>query len=61
MKIIFTESELMDRGLWHKYCAMTDYDFYLVLNGLSPNDEEITLTEEQLNLLGLYVSITKSE
>ncbi|MNP76400.1 hypothetical protein D3C76_1736290 [compost metagenome] len=51
----------MDRGLWHKYCAMTDYDFYLVLNGLSPNDEEITLTEEQLNLLGLYVSITKSE
>lgn len=61
MKIIYTASELMERGLWHKYCSITDYDHYLVLNGLSPGDEEITLSEELLDSLGLYVSTTKSE
>ncbi|QNR70539.1 hypothetical protein IAQ67_29415 (plasmid) [Paenibacillus peoriae] len=61
MKIIFTASELVERGLWNNYCTLMDFDHYIAADGRVTEDEEFILTEEQLNSLGLYVSTIKSE
>ncbi|MGN7354423.1 hypothetical protein ACTHPJ_24070 [Paenibacillus amylolyticus] len=61
MKITLTFSELSKLGVWIKYCDMTDKDFELVRDNLSHTDQEFVLTKEQLDLLGLHVSVTRSE
>jgi len=51
----------MDFGVWHKYCAITDFDYELTLNNQPHKDQEVILTEKLLNLLGLDVSVTRCE
>jgi len=53
MKIIITPSELMDKGLWEKYCDLTNTNIWAVNEGLMNGAEELTLTYEKANELGL--------
>ncbi|GAA0849268.1 hypothetical protein ABER99_21615 [Paenibacillus glucanolyticus] len=54
MKVVFTISELIELGIWNKYCMCMGYDHYAVKDGRMKLDDEFILTEEELNELGVY-------
>lgn len=54
MKIITTPRELMDRWVWDDACEMLDINIWAVNEGQMESDEQITLTVEQAQELGLF-------
>ena len=57
MKIIVTPSELMDRGVWDKYCDLKGINPYVVAEGLLDSNTEIILIETEAIKLRLICGI----
>lgn len=53
MKYVITPRELMDKGIWMDYCEATGTNEWAVNEGLMESDEELTLTQEQAEKIGL--------
>lgn len=53
MKIIITFGELLDRGLWLKYCELTGTNEWALSGGLADREDTTELTEDQAKELGL--------
>ncbi len=58
MKIQMTIREIMDRGLWDKFCDLRGWDYYICKDGKASSDEEITFTKEELESLDIVKKIT---
>lgn len=53
MRIGITPHELMEKGLWDKFCDMTGTSVWAVKEGLLDSDDNLHLTEQQAIKLGL--------
>ena len=53
MKITIRPYDLMDRGVWDKYCELTGTNVWAVNEGLIRAEEELALTEKQAKELGI--------
>ncbi len=57
MKIIITSNDLMDKGIWEEACELLGINVWAVNEGLMDSDEELYLTEDRANKLGLLCKI----
>lgn len=57
MKIIMTIRELIDRGGWSDLCDLRGYCHYSLADGLRDSDEEIVLSLEEIEKIGLHVTL----
>jgi hypothetical protein len=53
MKILITARELMDRAIWDEASNLLGINPYAVNEGRMDSSEELTLTEEQAQQLGI--------
>lgn len=53
MKIVITASEALKRGIWDELCDIRDWNVYAINEGLMDSDEEIALTQDEAERLGL--------
>ncbi len=53
MKIVMTAEEMIDKGIWGKYCELTDKNVWAVNEGILDNASEITLSEDEAIELGI--------
>lgn len=53
MKYLITFGELIDRGLWLSYCEKFGINEWAVNEGLASSDDEVVLTEEEAQELGI--------
>lgn len=53
MKVTFTASELLDRGVWDEVCKLRGINEWAIKEGLMDGDEELTFSEEEAKKLGL--------
>lgn len=53
MKILITARELMDRHQWERACELTGLSSWVVNEGQMDMDDEVTLTAEAADKLGL--------
>lgn len=50
----YIDARARDRGVWDKFCDMIGYDPYCVAEGLMDSDEEIVLSLDDAEKLGVY-------
>lgn len=53
VKITITARELLDRGLWDQACELIGLNVWAINEGLMDSSDEVTLTQEQAQKLGL--------
>jgi len=53
MKIRVSFGEVMDAGLWDKFCDVTGINVWAMNEGLANRDEEYSLTEEEAKKIGI--------
>lgn len=58
MKAILTANELISLGLWDKFCDLRGYDRYCVSEGQRDSDEEIVLSLDEMEKLGVRVTVS---
>lgn len=51
--MILIIDEIMELGLWEKFCDLRGWDYYIVSDGKASGDEEIILNEHEVKKLGL--------
>lgn len=57
-----TPNQLMNIGLWNKFCEMRGYNPWCVNEGLMRSDEQVSLTEtEALALMGVNDQPTEEQ
>ena len=55
MKIIITAREALEKGIWDDLCDLKGFNVWAVNEGQMDGNEEITLTEEEAQKLGIKV------
>jgi hypothetical protein len=55
MKITLTLGEIMDKGLWDKFCELKEWNVWCVSEGLAEVSETVDLTMEECERLGLKI------
>ena len=55
MKIVLTAEEILDRGLWEKFCEQRGYSVWCMNEGQMLGSEEFVFTEKQAQELGIVV------
>jgi len=58
MKVLITGRELLDRGVWDQACDMLGMNVWAINEGQMDSTEELTLTEEQAQELGILPKAT---
>lgn len=58
MKAIMTVNELISLGLWDEVCDLRGYDRYCLAEGLMDSDKEIILSLDELEKLGVRVTVS---
>lgn len=58
MKIMITANDLMDLGLWTKYCEVEGINHYAVNEGLIDSDELLEVDTEKMGI-ELLIKYTK--
>lgn len=53
MKITTTPRELLDKGLWDRYCQLTGTNEWALNEGLMDSSQEVTVGETVAKTLGL--------
>jgi hypothetical protein len=53
MKYVLTAGELLDRGVWIRFCELRGINEWAMNEGLMSSDEEFTFTEEEAVKLGI--------
>ena len=53
MKITIKASELIELGLWERYCDLWGINVWAVNEGQMASDEEIAMSEDEAKELGL--------
>lgn len=53
MQIKITAGELMNRGIWIRFCELTGTNDWALAEGLADSDTEFNLTEEHAYELGI--------
>lgn len=56
MRLILTIREIMDRGLWDKFCDLRGWNPWIVNEGLAESNEDVILTDDEQRQLGLIKS-----
>lgn len=51
--IRITAKEIIDLGVWDKFCYLTGINAWAVAEGLMSSDETLWLTQEQAKELGI--------
>jgi len=57
LKIIITAREALDKGIWDALCDLKGIKVWAINEGMMDDTEEITLTEEEAETLGLIQGI----
>jgi len=52
VEIVVTFREIMDKGMWDKFCEMKGLNVWCVNEGLADSDEKVELTEDEARKLG---------
>ncbi len=53
-----TANEAIDMGIWDKLCSIRGINEHAVSEGLMDGDQEITLTKEEADQLGISINNT---
>lgn len=52
MNISISLRELLDRGLWDKFCELKGWSIYCLNEGLANSDEVVTLSIDEYKSIG---------
>lgn len=55
MRIQITIKELIDKGIWQKFCNLKGWNEWCISEGLANYDETIILTIEECKQLNLQI------
>jgi hypothetical protein len=61
MKIVVTLREVLNNYDWDKFCEMRGLNPYCINEGLADGDDEVTLTQEEAQELGIIKEESHNE
>jgi len=59
MKIVMSAAEIMDQGVWKRFCEGRGIDLYAVNEGVMDSDHEFSLSPAEFEKLGLKLEVSK--
>jgi hypothetical protein len=55
MKILTTFGYILEHGDWERFCELKGYDLWIINEGLADENEEVQLTFEEAQQVGLSI------